>query len=83
MSSDGKPDLTNRNIQALKKTWDELNPGGHNPFIVPDTATMLWIDIYGGDDEAARAYRALSEQEQITLVCEVFPAYYPKGSHDG
>jgi len=83
MSSDGKPDLKNRIIQALKKTWDELNPGGHNPFIVPDTATMLWIDIHGGDDEAAKAYLALSEQEQLQLVREVFPAYYPKGSHDG
>jgi hypothetical protein len=45
-------------------------------------ATMLWIDIYGGDDEAARAYRALSGEEQIKLVCETFPAFYPKGSQD-
>ena len=82
MSSDYKPDLKNRIIQALKKTWDELNPGGHNPYIVPDTATMLWIETYGGDDEAAKAYRAMSEEEQIKLVCEVFPAYYPKRSPD-
>ena len=39
---------------------------------------MLWIDSYGGDDEAARAYLAMSEGEKNNLVYEVFPAYYPK-----
>jgi len=78
MSSDGTPDLKPRIIQALNKTWEELNPGGHNPYIAPTTDTMLWIDIYGGDDEAAKAYRALSDEEQAKLVYEVFPEYYPK-----
>lgn len=78
MSSDSNPDLKDRIIQALKQTWDVLNPGGSNPYIAPTGDTMLWIDSYGGDDEAARAYLAMSEGEQLKIVYEVFPAYYPK-----
>jgi len=78
MSSDGKPDLKDRIIQALKQTWDVLNPGGRNPYIAPTADTMLWIDSYGGDDEAAGAYLAMSDGDKLNLVCEVFPAYYPK-----
>jgi hypothetical protein len=78
MSSEGKPDLKDRIIQALKQTWDVLNPGGRNPYIAPTDDNMLWIGSYGGDDEAATAFLAMSDEEKLKLVYEVFPAYYPK-----
>jgi tetratricopeptide (TPR) repeat protein len=70
---DDAPSMVTRIRQALKKTWNNLNPGGRNPLILPDLETMCSIESYGDDDEATRVYLAMPDEQKWKLVQSIFP----------
>lgn len=70
-------ELKLRIVAALKRTWEQINPGSRNLYIAPSTSTMCCITLYGEDSEATKAYMAMPVSEQQQLLCEVFPEWYP------